>query len=140
MDKVTDRKLNVLGKSTVNVYAHKPLKISAQVFPSTVAPATVTASEIEIADDSIALVSGGDALAYLDHFTSYLMADNAGESHVPEPPLLDVDNREPSAAGSHPHQRLTRTDLGSGHLFVPECSTSLIENHCFHILLPVAEC
>jgi len=121
------------------MYTHEPPKISAQVFPPAVAPATVTASEIEIDDDSITSVNRGDALTYFDNLTGYLMPNNAGKGHVPEPPLLDVDNREPGAAGSHPHQRLARTDLRSGHLFEPECPTSLMENHCFHMFLPVAD-
>src|SRR5439155_6702353 len=105
-----------------------------------VAPATVTTSEIEIADDSIALVNGGDALTYFHHLTSYLMPDNAGKDHVPQPSLLDVDHGEPSAAGPHPHQRLTRTGLRLRHLFVPERPAPFIENHCLHMFLPVADC
>jgi len=121
------------------MHTHEPSKISAQVLPPAVAPATVTASEIEIDDDSIALVNSGDALTYLDYLTSYLMPDNAGKGYASESPLFNVDNGEASAAGPYPHQRLTRTDLRSGHLFVPECSTPFIENHCFHMFLPMAD-
>jgi hypothetical protein len=111
--------------------------MSAQIFPSAVAPATVTASEIEIGDDSITPLNRGDALTYFDNLTSYLMPDNTGKGHVPDPSLLDMDNGEPGAAGPHPHQRLTRTDLRPGHLFESECPAPFMENHCFHTFFPI---
>src|SRR5262245_63879341 len=60
VDQVTGGQLHILSKSTVNMHAHKPPEVSAQVFPPAVTPATVTTGEIEIDDDSITSLNGAD--------------------------------------------------------------------------------
>ena len=108
LDEVRRRQLDVFGIGAVAFEPDLAAAVLAQRLQIRQAPAAMAAVEIEIGGHRIADFKSAHARADLDDLAGDLVADDAGELHLP-PPGLGVLDGQAGAAGDDTGHRLAGT-------------------------------